>query len=85
MEANLLMSLLIVRNGKTIINICSTKFLFKQSTGNIEDIIDFFSLSEGAEEILTMANPGECIFSLNNNVTAMRFHVAEFEEEFVYT
>ena len=79
------MNLLTVKNGKTIINICSTKFLFKQSTGNVENIRNFFSLSEGAEEILTMANPGECIFSLNNNVTAMKFQIADFEKEFVLT
>lgn len=33
-------------NGKTIINICSTRYLFKQSPGNVNDVVDFFNLSE---------------------------------------
>lgn len=74
-----------MKNGRTIINICSTKFLFRQSTGNVENIRKFFSLSEGAKEILTMASPGECVFSLNNSVTAMKFEIADYEKDFVFT
>ena len=40
---------------------------------------------EGAKELLTMASPGECIFSLNNNVTAMKFEIADFEKVFAFT
>lgn len=68
-----------------IINICSTRFLFKQSTGNVEEIKDFFNLSDGAKELLTIAAPGECIMSLNNNVTAIKFQIANYEKEFVFT
>lgn len=74
-----------MKNGRTIINICSTKFLFRQSTGNVENIRKFFNLSEGAKELLTMASPGKCIFSLNNNVTAMKFEIADFEKVFAFT
>lgn len=74
-----------MKNGKAIINICATKFFFKQSTGNVDEIIKFFNLSEGARDLLTMANPGECIFSLNNNITAMKFDIADYEKEFVLT
>lgn len=74
-----------MKNGRTIINICSTRFLFRQSTGNVEDIQEFFNLSDGAKELLTIASPGECIMSLNNNVTAIKFQIANYEKEFVYT
>lgn len=74
-----------MRNGRTIINICSTRFLFKQSTGNVDAIQEFFNLSDGAKELLTIASPGECIMSLNNSVTAMKFQVADYEKEFVFT
>ncbi len=49
----------------------------------MENIRKFFNLSEGAKEVLTMASPGECIFSLNNNVTSMKFEIADYEKEFV--
>ena len=74
-----------MRNGRTIINICSTRFLFKQSTGYVDAIQEFFNLSDGAKELLTIASPGECIMSLNNSVTAMKFQVADYEKEFVFT
>ena len=32
--------------GKTIINICSTRYLFKQSPGSVDSVVEFFSLSE---------------------------------------
>lgn len=32
--------------GKTIINICSTRYLFKQSPGSVDSVVDFFNLSE---------------------------------------
>ena len=71
--------------GKTIINICSTRFLFKQSSGNVDEIQQFFDLSDGAKELLTSASPGECIMNLNNNITAISFEVAPYEKEFVFT
>ena len=74
-----------MKNGKTIINICSTRYLFKQSPGTVEDIINFFNLSEGIKNFLTTANPGECVISLNNSVTAIKFVVTDFEKNFVFT
>ena len=74
-----------MKNGKTIINICSTRYLFKQSPGTVEDIINFFNLSEGIKNFLTTANPGECVISLNNSVTAIKFVVTDFEKGFVFT
>ena len=45
-------------NGKAIINICATRFLFKQSSGIAEEVKKFFGLSDGAKEFLTIASPG---------------------------
>lgn len=32
--------------GRTIINICSTRLIFKQSPGSVDDVVDFFNLSD---------------------------------------
>ena len=58
-------------NGRTIINICSTRYLFKQSPGSVDEVVKFFNLSEGTKNFLTAASPGQCIISLNNTVTAI--------------
>lgn len=39
----------------------------------------------GTKEFITVASPGECILSLNNNVTAIRFEITNFEKQFVFT
>ncbi len=72
-------------NGKTIINICSTRYLFKQSPGSVDDVVDFFNLSEGTKNFLTAATPGQCVISLNNTVTAIKFIITKYEEPFVFT
>ncbi len=72
-------------NGKTIINICSTRYLFKQSPGSVDDVVDFFNLSEGTKNFLTAATPGQCVISLNNTVTAIKFIITKYEETFVFT
>lgn len=79
------MNFLILKNGKTIINICSTRYLFKQSSGSVDEVVDFFNLSEGTKNFLTTANPGECVISLNNNVTAIKFVITDYEKGFVFT
>lgn len=59
--------------------------MFKQSPGSVDAVVDFFNLSEGTKDFLTVANPGECIMSLNNSVTAIKFEVPNFEKQFVFT
>ena len=72
-------------NGRTIINICSTRYLFKQSPGSVDEVVDFFNLSEGTKNFLTAATPGQCVISLNNTVTAIKFIITKYEETFVFT
>ena len=72
-------------NGKTIINICSARYLFKQNPGSVDDVVNFFNLSEGTKNFLTAATPGQCVISLNNTVTAIKFIITKYEETFVFT
>ena len=72
-------------NGKTIINICSTRYLFKQTSGCVDEVVDFFHLSEGTKNFLMSASPGQCVISLNNTVTAIKFVITKYEETFVFT
>ena len=75
----------IQKNGRTIINICSTRYLFKQSPGSVDAVVDFFNLAEGTKDFLTTAAPGECIVSLNSSVTAIKFVITDYERNFVFT
>jgi len=45
----------------------------------------FLICLNGTKDFLTVANPGECVMSLNNSVTAVKFEVPDFEREFVFT
>jgi hypothetical protein len=47
--------------------------------------VDFFHLSEGTKDFLTMAKPGEAIMALNGSITAIKFEVTNFEKSFVFT
>ncbi len=71
--------------GKTIINICSTIYIFKQNSSSVDNIVDFFHLSEGTKDFLTISKPGEAIMALNGSITAIKFEVTPFEKGFVFT
>lgn len=74
-----------MKNGRTIINICPTVYIFKQSSSSVDDIVNFFHLSEGTKEFLTSASPGECVISLNGSITAIKFEVTPYEKNLVFT
>ena len=59
--------------------------MFKQSPGSVDEVVDFFNLSEGTKNFLTAATPGQCVISLNNTVTAIKFIITKYEETFVFT
>ena len=79
------MNFYLLKNGKTIINICPTRYIFKQSPGSVNEVVDFFNLSEGTKNFLTTANPGECVMSLNNSVTAIKFVITDYEKKILFT
>ncbi len=74
-----------MKNGRTIINICPTVYIFKQNSSSVDDIVNFFHLSEGTKEFLTSASPGECVISLNGSITAIKFEVTPYEKNLVFT
>lgn len=45
----------------------------------------FLIYQTGTKNFLTTANPGECVISLNNSVTAIKFVITDYEKEFVFT
>lgn len=45
----------------------------------------FLIYQNGTKNFLTTASPGECVISLNNSVTAIKFVITDFEKEFVFT
>lgn len=51
----------------------------------MDSVTDFFNLSERNKNFLTTANPGECVISLNNSVSAIKFVITDYEKKFVFT
>lgn len=76
---------LATERGRAIIKSCATTMIFKQSSGNVGEITNFFNLAKGTEDFLISCRPGECILNLNGNVTAIQFEMTDFEKEFVTT
>lgn len=46
---------------------------------------NFLIYQNGTKDFLTTASPGQCVVSLNNSVTAIKFVITEYEKEFVFT
>ena len=69
--------------GKNIV-IAKTKTRRMSTSMNLIRV-EFFNLSEGTKNFLTAASPGQCIISLNNSVTAIKFVITPYEEQFVFT
>lgn len=67
------------------INCCDTIIILKQSIGNIDEIMRFFKLPDGAREILLKARPGECILLRGGDVRAIKIDMTKFESEFITT
>ena len=47
--------------------------------------MNFFHLSEGTKDFLTMSKPGEAIMALNGSITVIKFEVTDFEKAYVFT
>lgn len=45
----------------------------------------FSTYQNGTKEFLTTASPGQCVVSLNNIITAIKFIITKYEEQFVFT
>ncbi len=71
--------------GKAVISSCARTLLMKQSSGSVDEICDFFKLSEGTKEFLLKAQTGEAILNLSGKVTAVNIEMTDFEKEFITT
>lgn len=73
------------RQAEAIVNCCDTIILLKQSIGSIDEVMKFFKLPSGTKEILTKAQPGECIIVKGGEVRAIKIDMTRFESEFITT
>lgn len=48
-------------------------------------LLHFLIYQNGTKDFLTTASPGQCVVSLNNSVTAIKFVITKYEEQFVFT
>ena len=73
------------KQAEAIINCCDTIILLKQSIGSIDETMKFFKLPSGTKEILTKANPGECILIKGGEIRALKIDMTKYESEFITT
>lgn len=72
-------------NGRAIIKSCATNIVMRQHSGSVDETMQFFNLSEGTRTLLETFNPGECILSLNGNITAVKVDPIPFEWPYIRT
>lgn len=71
--------------GRAVIKSCATVMLMRQHPSAVDQVTEFFSLSEGTKNLLETFNPGECILSLNGNVTAVAVEPTSYEWPYITT
>lgn len=71
--------------GLAIINSCSTQILLRQSPSVAKQAIKYFDLADGAADLLKTFSSGECIFNLQNYVTAITIEPIDYEWEHIIT
>lgn len=72
-------------NGRAIIKSCATNIIMRQHSGSVDETMQFFNLSEGTRTLLETFSPGECILSLNGNITAVKVDPIPFEWPYIRT
>lgn len=72
-------------NGRAIIKSCATNIIMRQHSGSVDETMQFFNLSEGTRTLLETFSPGECILSLNGNITAVKVDPIPFEWSYIRT
>lgn len=71
--------------GLAIINSCSTHIILNQLPQVAEQAVKQFHLADGAAELLTTFDKGECIFQLQNYVTAIKIEPIPYEWDYIRT
>lgn len=72
-------------NGKTIIQLCATKFILKQDPNVAEKIVEFFGLSSNCRGYISNFQKGEALLITETDVTLMKVELFDFEHHFALT
>lgn len=71
--------------GRTMLNMCHTKFLLKQEPDLAQKTAEYFQLSDAAKDFLITANKGEAILVNPVEKVALRIVPFDFEWDYVTT
>lgn len=71
--------------GRAVINSANTSFLMRQNPDMVDKVVEYFHLAEGAKQLLSSFLPGETVFSLNGNVTAIKVEPVPYEWPYITT
>ncbi|HBG5350041.1 TPA: VirB4 family type IV secretion system protein [Clostridioides difficile] len=71
--------------GKAIINLCSTKIIFKQDASLAKEITKFFGLPEQARKRIPSFSKGQCILVTEVGNILAQIDLFNFEKEFAET
>lgn len=71
--------------GRSVINSCATSIIMRQHPGSVEKVVEYFHLASGAHNLLQTFAPGECIISLNGNITAIKVEPSPYEWPYITT
>ena len=71
--------------GRSVISSCSTAILMRQHPAAVGKIVEHFHLASGAHDLLQTFSPGECIISLNGNITAIKVEPSPYEWPYITT
>lgn len=76
---------LVSEEGLAILNSCSTHIFLKQLPSVSKQVVKQFDLADGATELLKTFGKGECIFSLQGFVTAIKVTPIPYEWDYITT
>lgn len=71
--------------GRSVISSCATSILMRQHPAAVGKIVKHFHLASGAYDLLQTFGPGECIISLNGNITAIKVEPSPYEWPYITT
>ena len=67
--------------GRATLNSCGTAIIMKQSPASVDNILEFFKLSEGTKDFLLQAQKGEALLYLEGKVSAIVIEALDNEKE----
>lgn len=70
---------------KAIINNCSTIILLRQNAQVVDQVVEYFKLSEGCRDYLSRGGPGDAIIITDGVINAVKIMPTEFEMPFIDT